>query len=172
MKRLIFFGMILFLSASLFAVTAEIQELKGNVKIKNPGADWVSADIGMILEQDSLISTGFKSTAVIAVGDSILTVQPLTRLSFAELSEADRPMHLLLHSGRVRAEVNRPREKQIDFTIRSPSVIASVRGTIFDITIAGIEVIRGRVLFTDTDGVSVSVGQGSFSSVDTDQLKR
>jgi hypothetical protein len=48
-------------------------------------ADWAAAKEGERIAKDTVISTGFKSSAILAVGNSTVIAQPLTRLSLAEL---------------------------------------------------------------------------------------
>jgi hypothetical protein len=60
--------------------------LHPRIPIKAPGSTaWVSAVAGDRIEKDTLISTGFKSSAVILLGNSVLMVQPVTRLSLEEI---------------------------------------------------------------------------------------
>jgi hypothetical protein len=63
----------------------------------------------------------------------MLLVQPLTRLTLDELiRRGDRnTAGITLRSGRVRAEVTPPSE-ETDFTVRTPSATASVRGDIYE----------------------------------------
>jgi hypothetical protein len=64
------------------------REFSGNVEVKAGGrVDWVPAAPGMEIGMDTVISTGFKSTARISLGNSILTIRHLTRLTVAELAQ-------------------------------------------------------------------------------------
>ncbi|MDR1047842.1 MAG: hypothetical protein LBL64_08700 [Treponema sp.] len=57
------------------AQTAVIRELSGTVEVQAPGAsEWKAAAIGQTLEKSSLISTGFKSTALVTIGNSTIGV--------------------------------------------------------------------------------------------------
>jgi hypothetical protein len=153
----------------LFAQNARFIELAGNVEIKAGGqAAWVAAAPDMEIGRDTVVSTGFKSTARIRVGNSILTIRPLTRLTLAELVQrgSDEEVDLYLETGRVRAEVRPPSGGKTDFTVRSPSVTASVRGTAFEFDTRRIEVENGRVLFASANGQAVYVDGGEKSYVD------
>ncbi|MDR1904517.1 MAG: FecR family protein [Treponema sp.] len=115
--------------------SAFFRELSGTVETRASGsAVWVKAAKGYPIGKDTIISTGFKSTAVIAVGNSTLTVRPLTRLSLEAIiqNQDGEQVSLYLQTGRVRAEVKPPSRGNIDFTVRGPSITASVRGTGFD----------------------------------------
>jgi hypothetical protein len=158
----------------LFAQNARFIELAGNVEIKAGGsAAWVPAAPGMEIGRDTLVSTGFKSTARISLGNSILTIRPLTRLTLAEIAQrgSDEEVALYLETGRVRAEVSPPSGGKTDFTVRSPSITASVRGTAFEFDTRQIDVENGRVLFADANGQAVYVDGGERSYVDETQSR-
>ncbi|MCL2791808.1 MAG: FecR domain-containing protein [Spirochaetaceae bacterium] len=161
-----------FITTTIFAQAAPqavIRDLVGTVEIQRPGsAAWQPATRGATLTADTVISTGFRSTAVIAVGNSVLTVRPLTRLSLAELSRAqdEEKVELNLTAGRVRAEVRSAEGVRTDFTVRSTSATASVRGTIFEFDTRNLKVSEGTVAFSGVAGVPVFVDTGSTSFVD------
>jgi hypothetical protein len=150
---------------------AVIRSVEGTVEVKAAGTSvWRPAVIGQELEKETQVSTGFKSAAMIEIGNSKLTVRPLTRLSVGELeaatAAADR-VDLRLSAGRVRAEVKPPvGGKDIDFTVRGPAVTASVRGTVFDFDTVNLEVEEGTVAFSGADNTAVYVGGGESSSPD------
>lgn len=147
---------------------AFIREFTGTVEVRALGSAWTPAETGQRISGDTEISTGFKSTALIVLGNSTLTVRPLTRLSLEELQNrlGNEEVHLYLQSGRVRAEVTPPRGGKIDFTVRSPSVTASVRGTSFDFDGVNLWVDEGVVRFTGSDGLAVYVRAGHSSISD------
>ena len=150
------------------ARTALIRDLAGTVEVKSPREDrWTAAYRGQVLAVDMLISTGFKSTALIVLGNSLLTVRPLTRLSLTELSRVNdnEKVELRLQTGRVRAEVRAPAAGQTDFTVRSSAATASVRGTVFEFDTLNLSVIEGAVEFSGAAGAPVVVDAGRGSSV-------
>jgi hypothetical protein len=160
-----------FIAAGLGAQipVAVLRELSGRVEIKTPGSDeWVPAQAGMTLEQAALISTGFRSTALLALGNSTLLIQPLTRLSLEEILalQGNEQVRVYLRTGRIRAEIQPPSGGTIDFTVRGPSVSASVRGTVFEFDTVNINVGEGRVLYTSLTGSQASVRAGERSTVD------
>jgi hypothetical protein len=146
-----------------------IQEITGTVEVKAPGSStWVQAAAGMELAQKTSISTGFKGTAVVAVGNSRITVKPMTRLTLEEIiatAGGNEQVNLFLQSGRVRAEVTSPSGGKTDFTVRSPTVTASVRGTVFEFDTINLNVIEGRVLFFSATGSLTPVRAGETSTV-------
>jgi hypothetical protein len=169
-----FCGVLIFSGTLLFAQNgqARIINFTGSVEIKAPGrTDWVPAAAGMEIGKDSLVSTGFNSTARIGLGNSVLTVRPLTRLTVAEIAQkgSDETVALYLETGRVRAEVSPPSGGKTNFTVRSPSMTASVRGTAFEFNTRRIQVENGRVLFSSANGQAVYVDGGERSYADEAQ---
>jgi hypothetical protein len=159
---------------------AYIKEMSGTVEIKLPGsADWIPAKTGDGVSASTIISTGFKSTAILSLGNSTLTIRPLTRLSLEEILSRDEneTINIMLRTGRVRADVAPPVGGKIDFNIRSPIVTASVRGTVFDFDTLNLEVMEGTVVFAQgtpaagTPRRSVQVNAGDRAWVDQDSGK-
>jgi hypothetical protein len=148
---------------------AVIRELLGTVEIRFPGSpEWSAAAVGQELERETLVSTGFRSEAVLDLGNSILRVRPLSRLSLGELvaaAEGDR-IEVQLRAGRIRADVNAPAAGKVNFTVRSPVATASVRGTVFDFDTLNLRVAEGTVSFSGADSTAVYVAAGQSSSPD------
>ncbi|MDR1286949.1 MAG: FecR domain-containing protein [Treponema sp.] len=163
---------LLVLGASLLHAqegAAYILECSGTVEVKTPGAtEWKAAETGALLTKDTVISTGFRSTARIALGNSTLIVRPLTRLSLEELQtiQGHESVNLFVQTGRVRAEVNPPTGGRTDFTVRGPVITASVRGTSFDFDGLILNVTEGLVHVTGGDGSAVYVGAGHQAASD------
>jgi len=176
MKRLLL--TMLLLAGAVFAFaqnsTAVIREVTGTVELKRGGsADWTAARAGDRIDKATMVSTGFKSFATLAVGNSILTVRPLTRLSLEELINMDTTenVNISLSTGRVRVEVSPPAGQRTNFTVRSPIATASVRGTSFEIDTNTIRVMEGTVSYASAGSpaaYSVSVSAGQESWVDAD----
>ncbi|GHU06979.1 hypothetical protein FACS1894151_00610 [Spirochaetia bacterium] len=167
-KYMVLFLFVCGLSA-LTAQTAVIREFSGTVEIKAPGAsEWTPAAVGQRLENATMISTGFRSTAQIGLGNSVLTVRALTRLTLEEIrqQEGNEQVNINLQTGRVRADVAPPAGGRTDFTVRSPSATASVRGTSFEFDGTRLEVQQGRVRVRGGDGTPVFVSAGHETTVD------
>jgi hypothetical protein len=122
----------------------------------------------MTIPEAALVSTGFRSTAILALGNSTIVIQPLTRLSLEEIIErqGNEQVNVYLRTGRVRAEVRPPAGGKVDFTVRAPTVTASVRGTVFDFDTVNLNVAEGRVEFSGATGSLALVREGETSSVD------
>ncbi len=134
----------------VFAMPAQeavLQELKGSVEIRHAGESWIPAEQGMVVRRDSTISTGFNSQAVLEIGDAVIDVQPLTRLSLAELSQrgSTTDTALSLRVGRIETEVRSAAGRQNNFEVRGPYSTAAVRGTRWTQTVTSVEVVDGTV---------------------------
>jgi hypothetical protein len=149
-------------------VKASIREYSGDVQVKAPGGEWVPAQTGMSLDSSSMISTGFRSTAFLVLGNSTIVVRPLTRLSLEELASLgnDEKIALNLRVGRVRATVLPPDLGSIEFEVISPMVTASVRGTVFEFDTVNLTVQSGTVAFTGNDRVTVFATAGKSALLD------
>lgn len=157
------------LAAGVFGQNGVIREFSGDVELKHAGsAIFVPAAAGATVTSNTIISTGFRSSAVIVIGSSVITVNPLTRLTLAEIQRAGNSenINVNLQAGRVRVEVNPPAGSRANFTVQTPSATASVRGTTFEMDNDNLVVDEGRVIINGTGGVAVMVdgGNSTFSN--------
>ena len=169
MKRIAVFILFLLCAVCIFAQqNGVITEFSGTVELKNAGAgDFVPARSGDTVAGNTIISTGFKSTAIIRVGSAVLTVRPLTRLTLSEISSSagTEIINLNLQAGRVRVDVSPPAGTRTALSITSPVATASVRGTSFEFETQGLNVYEGRVAYQGASGGMVIVSAGSASEV-------
>ena len=168
MKRTVVVVLLLAIGISVFAQSGVIKELTGTVELKSAGAaDYVAAASGVEVKQDTIVSTGFKSTALLVVGSTVIAVRPLTRLTLTEIraSQGTETLNVNLQAGRVRVDVNPPAGTKTSMAVTSPSATASVRGTIFDFDTRGLYVHSGTVRFKGNWGYSLDVGPDSFSGI-------
>lgn len=157
-----------FCASVLFAQAGVIREFTGTVEIKRAGqAAFVPAKTGDTIAQDTIISTGLKSTALIAIGSAIITVRPLTRLSFAEInsSAGTETINVNLQAGRVRVDVTPPAGTRTNMSVSGPTATASVRGTSFEFDAKTVKVSEGRVAYTARRGRTILVSAGSSSQI-------
>jgi hypothetical protein len=156
------------IAAGVFGQNGVIRELTGEVEIKPSGASsFTAAKAGDTVARDTIVSTGFRSTAVITIGSSTITVRPLTRLSLAEIQSASEAenVNVNLQTGRVRVDVRPPAGTRADFTVQSTTASASVRGTSFEFDTLNLSVNEGTVSFSSVSGtpaVMVQAGGSSF----------
>jgi hypothetical protein len=172
MKKVIF--IVLISSIAVFTVysqSGKIRELSGEVELKLSGAAaFVPAQVGSQIALDTIISTGFKSTAIIEVGSNVITVRPLTRLSLSEIQSSanTETLNINLQAGRIRVDVKPPAGTKANTTVQSPSATASVRGTSFDMDIKNLAVNEGRVVWGGADGITVSVNSGRVNTINSE----
>jgi hypothetical protein len=162
-------GTFLFARTLYAQETAFFREINGTVETRAPGsAVWAAAATGDRIEKNTVISTGFRSSAVVVMGNSVLIVRPVTRLSLEELvrNQTGEQVNLYLQTGRVRAEVKPPAGGKIDFTVRSPTATASVRGTAFEFDTEQLWVNEGQVQYSTAAGQETPVAAGGTSYVD------
>ena len=154
-----------------FAQSGVIKELTGDVSLKPARASaFVPATAGDAVALDTVVSTGFKSTAIIAVGSSVITVRPLTRLTLAEIqsSSGTEKIDVNLQTGRIKVDVKPPAGTKTNFTVQSPSATASVRGTSFDFDTVNLKTFEGKVSFSGSFGAPLMVHAGEMSYVGKD----
>jgi hypothetical protein len=159
-------------AVAVFGQTAVIRELSGTVELKRAGQTaFVPARIGDEVAQNTIVSTGFRSTALIAAGSSVITVRPLTRLSLAEISSASgtETINVSLQTGRVRVNVDPPPGTRATMSVRGPSATASVRGTSFEFDTRNLSVQSGVVAFRGGRGGVMLVSSGSTSTIKADE---
>jgi hypothetical protein len=169
MARLIIIAGLLLLAVSgVFAQEAVIRELLGTVELKPAGSPtWERAVQGQGIAESTVISTGFKSHALIGIGDSIINVRPLTRLSLTEIraSQNTETINVNLQAGRVRLDVNPPAGSRASFSIQTPMATASVRGTVFEAGLFELWVAEGSVEYRGSSGSHIVVDAGGYSTV-------
>lgn len=116
------------------ALSGQIMAVSGKVEYQDGKGSWKPLKTGDTINSGYVISTGFKSETTIKLGESILTVKPLTRMTLSQLVEREDTVdtELYLEVGNVRAEVKSLNNKKNGFTVKSPIATASVRGTVFE----------------------------------------
>lgn len=119
-------------------VKAEVISFTGKAEYETPQG-WVPVAVGTVLDQGTVISTGFKSSVVLAIGESRFTVAALSRISIDKLLEDDSnyDTEMSLSTGKLKMSVRSKPGKSTSFTVRSPTATASVRGTSGIISAAG-----------------------------------
>lgn len=148
-----------------------IREISGDVELKRAGASaFTRARTGDTVAADTIVSTGFKSAAIIEVGSSKIAVRALTRLSLAEIQSTSdtETLNMNLQTGRVRVDVKPAAGTRANFSVQSPSATASVRGTSFEFDTCSLTVTEGRVAFQGNRGLGILVPAGMTSLIDAD----
>jgi hypothetical protein len=177
MKKTLLCFWLLICTAAAFSqnLQALFVEVSGTVEIKEAGSsEWKTAAPGLSVGGNTVIATGLKSSAVIVLGSSRLEVRPLTMLTLEELTQrgGGEETSLYLRTGRIQARVNQPTGLSVDFTVKSPTVTASVRGTSFEFDGINLWVENGMVLLANPKGQKVYVAEGQQSRVDENNQNR
>jgi hypothetical protein len=171
MKKTLFVGLLLAGAAfCAFAQSGVIAEFSGTVELKTArSSSFVPAKTGDVVAADTIVSTGFRSTAVIKVGSTTIAVRPLTRLSLAEIrsESGSETVKVDLQAGRVRVDVKPPAGTRANTSVQSPSATASVRGTSFEFDARNLKVYEGTVVLLGNDDIiEIPVPAGASSYVD------
>jgi|GEM_PF-1272354 len=149
------------------SVSATFADIAGKVEYQRPGSAWTPAKAGDSIDKGTVVSTGFKSSATLKLGEATLFLKSLTRLSLEDLvrTSGGTQTKLYLLSGRVKADVPREAGKTNDFRVRSPTATASVRGTAFDFDGMNLIVSRGKVQYQTPTSQFRLVGAQEFAFI-------
>ena len=170
MKKLLFVTIFVLTGLNVFSeetfIGAFIEQLTGTVEIKHPGeSSFKAAKSGDKVFRETVISTGFKSYAIIKAGSSTITARPVTQLTLAEIQksgEAEK-LDVNLQTGRVRMDVKPPAGAKASVTVKGPTTTASVRGTSFEFDTDNLYVNEGAVTYIGNRGQDVIVRAGENS---------
>ncbi|MFP4426750.1 MAG: FecR domain-containing protein [Spirochaetaceae bacterium] len=158
--------MLTIVATAAFAQSATFEEVNGKVEIRRAGGSWEPAEVGMSIDRETTISTGFGATAELTLADSTLEVEQLTRMTLVGLVESSDEVdtEVFLDVGRVSADV-RTAERRQAFEVRSPVSTAAVRGTRFRFDGQRLQVFEGNVAFGNAQGESRNLGAGQQSTI-------
>lgn len=135
----------------------------GTVQIKHAGESWTSAEDGMDLYQSDSVKTGEDSSAtIILFGSSIIRLDSNTEVTLQEIiqQEEETSVKIKQDAGRTWNTVMKISGID-DYEVQTPTTVASVRGTTFDVTVDNesgisiVNVIKGAVNVTGTDNGTV-----------------
>jgi hypothetical protein len=168
MRYIVSTALVLILCAlPAFAQTeAVLVSVDGKVETRAEGGSWQQASEGDTIARGTTVSTGFDASAAIELGQSVLKVDPLTRLTLEELvQQADTvTTRVFMGVGEVEAEVQSAEGLSNDFEVRSTQATAAVRGTVFQFNGRSISVSEGQVALSNQVGLGTVVSQGQQSS--------
>jgi len=168
MKKAVCAALLIFTGIGVFAQNGVIKDITGQVELKAPSSSsFVAAKIGDSLTENTIVSTDFKSVALIEVGSAVLTVRPLTRLTLTEIrtSAENETLSVNLQAGKVRVDLNPPAGLKAEASVSSNVASSSARGTSFEFDTRNLQVHEGRVIFKGTVGQSAPVSAGSSVSI-------
>jgi hypothetical protein len=147
--------------------------MDGDVSAKKGLGDWRECQVGQKLGSDIELHTGPESSVTLQYPDGhILVVKQLTQLMIGTLLvQADRfKIELLLYFGEIKASTPHRETVRSGFSIRTPVLCSSVRGTVFSVShdakteTTTVSVEEGEVLVTPTNTalspLTLSKGEG------------
>ncbi len=172
MNKSIVVGVLLLFAAGMLWGQAQFSEVNGKVEIRPAsGGAWQAAEVGMTVDEQTMISTGFNSSAELQMGASTVSVEQLTRMVFEEIVERSDSVEtrMNLSVGKMSAQVRSSDGRAQDFQVRSPISTAAVRGTDFEFDGEQLRVTEGIVAFVNNYGQQrrISVGQKSQITEET-----
>ena len=133
MKKLICLFLFSFLIGTFSFASNEVavvNSVVGKVEIQL-NDNWIQIKNGDILTSGTVISTGFRSSAVLYIGKSLIEVRALTRLTIEEIVEQNQNYNttMFLDAGNIKADIKKSDNKRVGFKVRTSVATASVRGT-------------------------------------------
>jgi len=152
-------------------VQAVVKQFSGKVEVKQPGQDWKPVQQDMVVSPGATVSTGFSSQLILTLGQTEITIQPLTRMLLQELIKKDSTnvTSLALRVGRMRAVVKAAPGQRNDFTVSGPNATAAVRGTEFSFDVNLDDQAQGFsghvFVVSNATGQELSVGAGMLGAV-------
>lgn len=132
------------MSAQAAPPGARLVSVKGTVEILNaPSGRWVAAASPTVIPPGASVRTGPKSQVVLELNGARVTLYDTTLIRIphaaAPASTAVDPLrHPLLDSGRALFDVT-PRKDRAPFSVRTPTIVAGVKGTVFEVSATGTE---------------------------------
>ena len=168
MKKILILILLLLPAVCIFSAEyAVFEKVQGKVEIKTPLSGWIKAFEGMEIKPGTVISTGFRSTATLDLGDSNIFVKQLTRMGLDELSKSGNTVktNLNLRLGRIKANVKTSKGLKHNFTLKTPVSTAAVRGTVFEAGVRSLDVEKGSIRYSNKIGQQVTVMGGASSKM-------
>ena len=144
---------IVLMACNVYAQTSNrifgvITDISGTVELRHPGeTGFVPARDEDLVNLNTIISTGFDSSAMIIIGSALITMHSVTLLSLTEIqSTAGREtFNMNLQEGRVRLDLNSPPGTRAVMSVISPDATTPVRGASFELEGHNIRVLKGQV---------------------------
>jgi hypothetical protein len=153
---------------------ARIIDMTGLSEVKRQdGENWDSAALDMILNEGDVVTTSFESTMIIAVGESTVTLYPLTSVQIKTLDEKkDRAGYLyervvfFLLTGKINGHILPPMNGETNFSIQSDYALCLVKGSAFEFDTRNISVLNGNVFLTANNGQRFFMNKGETLHID------
>ncbi|MBN1501446.1 MAG: FecR domain-containing protein, partial [Spirochaetes bacterium] len=170
MKKLIILILVLFASADIFSAPV-MKIFSGDVTVKSPGSsDWKKPFSGMTLNDGYQIKTGRAAYAAIDLGGDEIRISQNSLVEITTDMVDDQPSGFLsLFVGRLSLKMDKLKKNNQNYGIRTPTAVAAIRGTEFDIAAGAdgttlVQVKEGTVSLTGVKN-TVMIGPDQESSV-------
>ncbi|MFA6855845.1 MAG: FecR domain-containing protein [Treponema sp.] len=140
---------VVFTAFPVCADSAVVVSLRGKVEVNRNGT-WVALSENGLVSQGEVISTGFKSEAVLKYQGATMQLGPLTRVTLETLAKNEKKdsVSLYLNTGAVKSSVKKTENKRVSYTVHNPVAVASVRGTDFSFISTGDITCTGGAVVT------------------------
>ena len=138
-KKVLFAVLAGCLAFPIFASSATVVSVEGKVEVLRKGTWQVLAANSNVAEGE-IISTGFKSKAVLNYQGSLMQLGPLTRITLEKLAQGTQSdtVQVYVNTGAIKSTVRQTENKRVSYTVRNPVAVASVRGTEFEFQSSGV----------------------------------
>jgi len=120
---------------------ATVEETSGDVLAKIAGGEWQPAEKGMVLREKDELRTMEGATAQVLLDDGKVGQVEVREKSYFRLNtlrendqSGDKTTLLDLAQGKLRVHAQKLKGKS-KFEVRTPTAIAGVRGTVFDVSV-------------------------------------
>ena len=142
-------GIVLFVVLSPEVVKAQLIIESGDVQVKHEGGSWSSAENGMLLYQSDIVKTGDNTTSsIILFESSIIRLDSNTEVMLKEIIQEAGKTSVTIQQDAGRTWNTVLKVSGIDdYEVQTPTTVASVRGTSFDV-------------YIQLDNITVGVGRG------------
>jgi len=161
--------LLLLWSPAAFAqgVSWRVTEAAGQVELRR-GTQAVAARRGAVLAPGDLVSTGANGRAVLVRGRDFVIVSPGSRLRVPGSTEAGGAQHVRMQQVSGRAQYRIERRSAPHFGVRTPHLVALVKGTVFTVTVgddsAEVAVSEGRVEVATLNGEMSRMVEPGFAA--------
>ncbi len=118
-------------------VKAQLIIESGDIQVKHDGGSWISAQNGMDLYQSDSIKTGVNASAsIVFFKSSIIRLDSNTEVKLQEIIQSEEGTNVKIKQDAGRTWNTVAKISGIDnYDVQTPTTIASVRGTSFDVYI-------------------------------------
>ena len=170
-KKIVFLNLFILLFFTLSLWADVVMSYRGKAYAKSGhSTKWHKVKIKEILKPGDMVMTKAKSKLTLSILDSggIITIQENSKLLITQqVIKKNTVPKFLLFLGKLKGKISKKQSNQIDFD--TPTAVAGIRGTIFDIAVADegtakIGVTRGEVAVSGLNQ-SVSLGPNESSVV-------